>query len=216
MMLTMLPKYDVAFSYTSEDRAIAHEIAESLRKENLQVFFDEHSSAELWGANLYDYFEDVYKHSRLCIVLYSQKYSESQWCTYEFKHLVAHSRSRPSFSVLPVQIAGAPFSGDFAHIGFVQWEQLNSEKLTQIVKQRLALLVPEEPELQLENIHVIKRETGWSVKREGSPRAASVHKTREEAITNARKLARRSARSLVVVHRADGSIESQESYGRGL
>jgi uncharacterized protein YdaT len=79
-----------------------------------------------------------------------------------------------------------------------------------MVKERLASLAPPKPETRQENFHVIKRETGWSVKREGASRAASVHKTREEAITNARKLARQSKQSVVVVHSEDGSIESQE------
>ena len=37
----MSTKYDVALSFAGEDRSIAREIAESLKKENISVFFDE-------------------------------------------------------------------------------------------------------------------------------------------------------------------------------
>ncbi|MGH8552558.1 MAG: DUF2188 domain-containing protein, partial [Methylococcales bacterium] len=153
--------------------------------------------------------------SKLCIILYSKNYGEAQWTTNEFRNLVAHSMSGPSFSILPIHIGDAPVSKDLANVVYVQWDQVSSEELTRIIKDRLATLAPPKPETRQENFHVIKSETGWSVKREGASRAASVHKTREEAIMNARKLARRSEQSVVVVHDEDGSIESQEAYRRG-
>lgn len=210
----MSTKYDVALSFAGEDRAIAREIAESLKKENIKVFFDEYSSAELWGRSLYDYLEKVYTDSKLCIVLFSKNYSERQWTHNELRNLIAHSRSRPSFSILPIHIGDAPVPRDLASVAYVQWDSVSSQQLTQMVKERLASLAPPRPETRQENFHVIKRETGWSVKREGATRAASVHKTLEEAVTNARKLARRSKQSVVVVHSEDGTIESQEQVSK--
>lgn len=210
----MSTKYDVALSFAGEDRSIAREIAESLKKENIKVFFDEYSSAELWGRNLYDYLEKVYTDSKLCIVLFSKNYSERQWTHNELRNLIAHSISRPSFSILPIHIGDAPVPRDLASVAYVQWDSVSSQELRQMVKERLASLAPPKPGTRQENFHVIKRETGWSVKREGASRATSVHKTREEAITNARKLARRSKQSVVVVHSEDGSIESQEQVSK--
>ncbi len=207
-------KYDVALSFTGEDRSIAREIAESLMKENISVFFDEDSSAELWGRNLFDYLEKVYTESKLCIVLLSKSYIERQWTQNELRNLIAHSLSRPSFSILLLHIGDAPIPRDLANVGYVQWDSVSSQELAQMVKERLASLAPPKPETQQENFHVIKRETGWSVKREGTSRAASVHRTQEEAITNARKLAKRSKQSVIVVHSEDGSIESQEQVSK--
>ena len=210
----MSPKYDVALSFAGEDRSIAREIAESLKKEKISVFFDEHSSAELWGRNLFDYLEKVYTDSKLCIVLLSKPYSDKQWTHTEFRNLLAHSRSRPSFSILPLRIGDAPLPQDFASVAYVQWDSVSSQELAQMVKKRLTALTPTEPETRQENFHVIKRASGWSVKREGASRAASVHKTRARAITIARKLARRSKQAVVVVHSEDGSIESQERVSK--
>lgn len=207
-------KYDVALSFAGEDRSIAREINESLKKENIKVFFDEHSSTELWGRNLYNLLEKIYTESKLCIVIVSKNYSEKQWTRLEFRNLIAHASSRPSFSLLPIHIGDAPLPRDLANVAYVQWDSVSSQELTQIVKDRLSSLAPPGHETVQKNIHVIKREAGWSVKREGASRAASVHKTREEAITNARKLAQRSDKSNVVVHSEDGSIESQQQVSK--
>lgn len=52
--------------------------------------------------------------------------------------------------------------------------------------------------------HVVKRENGWAVKKEGAKKATKVYKTQVDAIEGARASSKGSAD--VVVHRKDGSI----------
>ena len=53
--------------------------------------------------------------------------------------------------------------------------------------------------------HIVKRESGWAVKKEGAQRATKVYKTKEQAVKGAEKT-RRSG-SDVVIHKRDGSIQ---------
>lgn len=53
--------------------------------------------------------------------------------------------------------------------------------------------------------HIIKRDTGWAVKKQGTAKASKVYKSQEEAIRGARRM---STSSEIVVHRRDGSIRS--------
>mgnify|MGYP005844457793 CR=1 FL=1 len=53
--------------------------------------------------------------------------------------------------------------------------------------------------------HVLKRESGWAVKKEGAQRATKVYSTKEEAVKSAEKS--RKSGSDVVVHKKDGSIQ---------
>src|SRR5690606_393558 len=46
---------------------------------------------------------------------------------------------------------------------------------------------------------------GWAVKKEGAAQASSVHRTKKEALSAGRSLAKAHAPSRLVVHRADGS-----------
>ncbi len=60
--------------------------------------------------------------------------------------------------------------------------------------------------------HVAPHDEGWKVEHEGASRAASVHDTKDEALTAARELARGKAPAAVVVHRKDGTVQTQYTY----
>lgn len=62
------------------------------------------------------------------------------------------------------------------------------------------------------NIHVVPRNDGWVIRREGASRATSTHETQTAAITAARELAR-SQGSELVIHGRDGRIRDRDSYG---
>jgi uncharacterized protein YjbJ (UPF0337 family) len=54
---------------------------------------------------------------------------------------------------------------------------------------------------------------GWKVQAEGARRATSVHKSKDEAVTNAKKLARRHQPSQLLVYKQDGTVQSEQTYG---
>lgn len=60
--------------------------------------------------------------------------------------------------------------------------------------------------------HVVPHHEGWAVMRERSGKAASVHSTQREAIERAKAVARNQG-SDVVIHRSDGRIRDQNTYG---
>jgi len=62
------------------------------------------------------------------------------------------------------------------------------------------------------NIHVVQRETGWAVLREGAERDSSHHQTQAEAIEQATTTARREGIE-VLIHGQDGKIRERNSYG---
>ena len=62
------------------------------------------------------------------------------------------------------------------------------------------------------DIHVVKHDDGWAIRREGGERASSVHNTKAEAMEQARDLGRRD-RVEVVEHGRDGKIQGSNSYG---
>lgn len=64
--------------------------------------------------------------------------------------------------------------------------------------------------------HVVPdTETGsWKVKAEGAQRASSVHRTKAEAERAARELAKNHPLGQVVIHRRDGTIQKEYTYGQ--
>uniref|UniRef100_A0A7C4CBI3 DUF2188 domain-containing protein n=1 Tax=candidate division WOR-3 bacterium TaxID=2052148 RepID=A0A7C4CBI3_UNCW3 len=63
-------------------------------------------------------------------------------------------------------------------------------------------------------VHVVPHGDQWAVRSEGSERAASVHSTQAEAIGAARTIAVNAGLGQVVVHRPDGRIREEHTYGR--
>ena len=61
---------------------------------------------------------------------------------------------------------------------------------------------------QAARTHVVKRDTGWAVKKEGNKRASRTFQTKDEAIKEAQKYKKDG--SDVVVHKKDGSIQKWE------
>jgi Uncharacterized protein conserved in bacteria (DUF2188)/TIR domain len=206
----MAEKFDVALSYAGVDRPIARRITDALLKKGLRVFFDEYAESELWGRNLYDHLQRIYEDSRLCIVILSENYRDSQWATSEFRNLMAHSRLRDSFTILPVVVGKAP-SGILSTLAYLDWEKAGPNEIADAVEKRLESLPPPTEKTERQNYHVIKRDSGWSVKRSGASRATSIHKTQEEAIAAAREIATRHRPSELIIHRQDGTILTKEA-----
>jgi hypothetical protein len=62
------------------------------------------------------------------------------------------------------------------------------------------------------NLHVVPRDGGWAVRREGADRVSSTHRTQGEATGAARDTARRE-QGEVLIHGRNGQIRDRDSYG---
>ncbi len=56
-------------------------------------------------------------------------------------------------------------------------------------------------------------EGGWKVEAESATRASSTHRTKEEAVDNAKELAKGQEPGQVIIRRQDGTIEAEQTYG---
>lgn len=62
------------------------------------------------------------------------------------------------------------------------------------------------------NVHVVPRNEGWAVQREGGKRASSLHATQAEAEAAGRTTARREQVEFLL-HGRNGQIRERDSYG---
>jgi poly(hydroxyalkanoate) granule-associated protein len=61
--------------------------------------------------------------------------------------------------------------------------------------------------------HLVPEDEQWAVRREGEDEDVSAHRTKKAALDAARDLAYASEPSRIVVHRADGTIQTSYGYG---
>ena len=55
---------------------------------------------------------------------------------------------------------------------------------------------------------------GWNVKEENASRASSSHDTKAEAIARAKELAKKQTLGQVIIHKQDGTIQTEHTYGK--
>jgi len=60
--------------------------------------------------------------------------------------------------------------------------------------------------------HVLPVGAVWKVGLPGNSQPSSFHVTREDAVDHAQQLARRHAEGHVVIHNADGTVESERTF----
>lgn len=63
------------------------------------------------------------------------------------------------------------------------------------------------------SLHVTKGPNGWRVKTAGAKRAGSTHPTQEAAMKAATKQAKTAPKGQVVIHRPNGQIRTEHTYG---
>lgn len=54
---------------------------------------------------------------------------------------------------------------------------------------------------------------GWKVEAEGAAQASSVHEKKDEAVENAKQLARNQEPSQLLVYREDGTVQDEQTFG---
>jgi hypothetical protein len=77
-------QYDVALSFAGEDRSVAEALAQALRDSGARVFYDRYEQATLWGKDLYQHLQTVYRDTaRYCVVFVSAAYARKLWTRHE-------------------------------------------------------------------------------------------------------------------------------------
>src|SRR5437868_3081120 len=95
-------QFDIALSFAGEDRLIAEGLADLLIKNNIRVFYDLHTQAKLWGKDLYQHLQLVYRDkARYCIILVSQAYASKLWTRHELKQAQARAFRESREYILP-------------------------------------------------------------------------------------------------------------------
>lgn len=104
-------EYDLALSFTGEDREIADFIANKVKSAGYKVFYDAFEQVELWGADLTRELPQKYRSSRYCLMLLTKAYLEKMWTTLERQAIISEFlKNRGENYLLPVFLNG--FTGD--------------------------------------------------------------------------------------------------------
>jgi hypothetical protein len=130
--------YDVALSFAGEDRSIADALAEGLTAAGLKVFYDGYERADLWGKDLYQHLQRVYRDSaRYCVVLLSRHYAAKLWPRHELRQAQERAFRESREYILPVRIDNTEIPGISSTTGYISISEVPVPAIVELLVQKL-------------------------------------------------------------------------------
>lgn len=130
--------YDIALSFAGEDRAYVSQVADSLRKNHVKVFYDEYETANLWGKDLYEYLSEVYyKRAKFTVIFISKYYAQKLWTSHERKNAQARAFEEMGEYILPVRFDHTEIPSMLNTTGYIDVKNLLPSQLSDLILTKL-------------------------------------------------------------------------------
>jgi hypothetical protein len=125
-------------SFAGEDRAYVNRVADTLKLNEVSLFYDSFEEATLWGKNLAEHLPTVYSSSpRYCVMFISKHYAEKVWPTHERRSAFEKALETKQEYVLPARFDNTEIPGLHKHIGYVDLRKKTPEELANLILQKL-------------------------------------------------------------------------------
>lgn len=130
-------KYDVALSFAGEDRAYGEQVAGYLRSRDVKVFYDLYEEASLWGKDLAEHLDMVYRTAKYCVMFISEHYAGKVWPSHERRAALARSLEERDEYILPARFDETDVPGIRPTIGYINLSHKSPEQLGQLILKKL-------------------------------------------------------------------------------
>jgi hypothetical protein len=134
----MEKEYDIALSFSGDDRDFVEKVASALVEIGITVFYDDYFQIDLWGKDLYQYLNDLYKTKSIFTVIFiSKSYKEKLWTRHELKSAQARAFKENYEYILPVRIDDTDLPGVNETTGYLDVSNMTPEELAIKIKLKL-------------------------------------------------------------------------------
>ncbi len=131
-------QFDVCLSFAGEDRPYVRRVAQHLAKRGVRFFYDEHQQVTLWGKDLYEHLDYVYRMAaRFCVLFVSRHYASKLWTNHERRSIQARAFRENKEYILPVRFDKTDLPGLLETVGYVSLKNLTPQKLADLIVQKL-------------------------------------------------------------------------------
>jgi hypothetical protein len=130
--------FDIALSFASEDRKLAEDYCDILKKRGIRVFIDSDNKAELWGADLYVKLDEIYRSQAMyCVIFISKHYAAKRWTNHERQSAQARAFKDNKEYILPVRLDNTEIPGIRETIGYIDLRKTSIEDLANITLEKV-------------------------------------------------------------------------------
>lgn len=139
-------EYEAALSFAGEQREYVRRVAAALDAAKVTYFFDERAAAGMWGEDLVEYLDRVYRQgSRFVVVFVSSAYATKVWPRVEFRSALAHAIEVKGAYILPVRFDDTALPGLLPTVAYLDARRLGPEEIAQSLLEKLGHVVPQLP-----------------------------------------------------------------------
>jgi hypothetical protein len=131
-------QYDIVLSFAGEDRPYVEEVAGFLEERGIAVFYDKYEATTLWGKDLPEHFDSVYRRQgRFCVMFVSRHYAEKVWTRHERRSALARALSERTEYVLPARFDDTEIDGLRPTIGYLDLRSMSPADLGKAILEKL-------------------------------------------------------------------------------
>ena len=132
--------YEVALSFAGEDRDYVEKVAAYLKKKNIRFFYDKYEEATLWGKDLVEHLDKVFRgDARYCVMFISKHYKEKIWPSHERGSALAKALELEEKGeyILPARFDKTELPGLRPTICYVDLQFKSPNQLGDLIMQKL-------------------------------------------------------------------------------
>jgi hypothetical protein len=143
MLSRLVPTFDVVLSFAGEDRPYVAKVASFLRSKGVRVFYDVDEEAQLWGKDLSEHLDMIYRRSgHYCVVFISEHYARKMWTRHERRSALARAISENAEYVLPARFDDTDIHGISPSVAYVSASDKTPTQLGKVLLKKLGRLQP--------------------------------------------------------------------------
>lgn len=131
-------EFDVAVSFAGEDRPTVDRFVALLKAKHLRVFYDTDEQGKLWGKDLYEHLDEVYKHkARYCVMFISEHYARKLWTNHERKSAQERAFKENREYILPVRFDDTVIPGIRGTVGYLDLRHMPIEQVAELTIEKI-------------------------------------------------------------------------------
>lgn len=131
-------EYDVCLSFAGEERAYVGLVARRLTEAGLRVFYDEDEKVNLWGKDLIEHFDRIYRVvSRYCVMFISAAYVAKEWTRHERRSALARALTEQGEYILPARFDNTELPGMPPTIAYIDLVELAPATLVEFIAEKV-------------------------------------------------------------------------------
>jgi hypothetical protein len=131
-------QYDVCLSFAGEQRPYVERVAQALRERGKSVFYDKYEAANLWGRNLVEHLDWVYRESaHYCVLFASAEYAAKNWTTHERRSAQARALEEREVYLLPARFDDTEIPGLLPTVAYIDLRNMSPEQFADVIIEKL-------------------------------------------------------------------------------